>query len=108
MTWMFNRLLFHTGPEGLERCWWCLLKAGKPPSNPESYRPISMTSIFCRMFERVLKRRTMRHLMERELLDDSQHGFRPRRSTVVQLLLCYHEWARILDDHDNVDAVSLF
>ena len=38
---------------------------------------------------------------------DNQHGFRPLRSSVTQLLQLVHEWLRILDDRGSVDAIFL-
>ena len=42
-----------------------------------------------------------------ELLCDNQHGFRPLRSCVTQLLQLVHEWLSILEERGSVDAIVL-
>ena len=40
-----------------------------------NYRPISLTSVICKMLESLLKDAIMEHLLKNELLRSSQHGF---------------------------------
>ena len=49
----------------------------------------------------------MNFLSDNKLLCDNQHGFRPLRSCVTQLLQLVHEWLRILEEHGSVDAIFL-
>ena len=59
----------------------------KGPKNlAENYRPISLTSIVCRMVEKIVKHQIMEHLIREDLLSKRQHGFINKRSTVTQLL----------------------
>ena len=59
----------------------------KGPRNlAENYRPISLTSIVCRMMEKLIKNQIMEHLINDNLLSSKQHGFINKRSTVTQLL----------------------
>ena len=51
-----------------------------------NYRPISLTSIVCKMMEKFVRDRIMNHLKEKNLLSKKQHGFISGRSTVTQLL----------------------
>ena len=53
--------------------------------NPINYRPISLTSIPCKVLEHILTSATMTHL-ESQILTPRQHGFRKRRSCETQLL----------------------
>ena len=49
----------------------------------------------------------MSFLSDNKLLCDNQHGFRPLRSCVTQLLQLVHEWLSILDERGSVDAIFL-
>ena len=62
-----------------------LLKLGKDPTAPASYRPVALTSVLAKLAERVTLKR-MSHFIE---LPDTQFGFRALRSTedAVQLLV---------------------
>ncbi|CAD2222545.1 endonuclease/reverse transcriptase [Angomonas deanei] len=56
-----------------------ILKPGKPPTEATSYRPVAITSLVCRTFERVVSRRLMSFLHDK--LSPVQFGFRPGYST---------------------------
>ena len=45
-----------------------------------NYRPISLTSIICKMLESLIKDAVMKHLLENHLVHSAQHGFIPSRS----------------------------
>ena len=62
-----------------------LLKPGKPPSDPNSYRPISLTPHTGKLFERIIKGRLEHYLEENVILPDVQSGFRHSRSTTDNL-----------------------
>ena len=47
----------------------------------ENYRPFSLTSIVCKVFESISKDEIMAHLLKNNLICDNQHGFLPKRST---------------------------
>ncbi|CAH8492055.1 unnamed protein product [Dicrocoelium dendriticum] len=73
--------------------------------NPASYRPICLTSILCKVMERILKRALRLHLDELEFLSHAQHGFRRARSCATNLLVAREKWARSLDAGKRLDAV---
>ena len=52
-----------------------------------SYRPISLTSVLCKILERLLKRELLGHLLDNQLLSPAQHGFLPGHSCLTNLLL---------------------
>ena len=56
-------------------------------SDPANYRPVSLTSIPCKMFEHIIHTNIMRHLEKYKLLNDEQHGFCSDRSCETQLAL---------------------
>ena len=61
-----------------------LLKPGKDPSIPKGYRPISLLSHTCKLFERLILNRITPTVDER--LIPEQAGFRPGKSTTSQVL----------------------
>jgi hypothetical protein len=62
-----------------------VLKPGKDPTLPSSYRPIRLLVTVGKLFEKILLARVLREVSERGLLRDEQFGFRPRHSTTLQL-----------------------
>lgn len=46
-----------------------------------NYRPISILSIFSKVFEKIVFERMMKYLSKINMLDNAQHGFRSGRST---------------------------
>ena len=61
-------------------------KPGKSDrSNPENYRPISLTSVSCKLLEHIVRSNIMRHLCQSGILSDFQHGFRKKWSCESQL-----------------------
>ena len=61
-------------------------------SKADNYRPISLTSSFCRIFESIIFKKIFKHLQSNHLLTPNQFGFLPRRSACSQLLTCLHQW----------------
>lgn len=78
-------------------------------SNPANYRPISLTSCICKIFEHILVSNIMYHMESNHLLTDRQHGFRRNHSCEGQLISVLQDWQTILDrkSHSRVDAVFL-
>ena len=59
---------------------------GGGKTKPSNYRPISLTSLVCKLFEKMLKSVIQIHLESNDVLQSSQHGFRPGRSCLTNLL----------------------
>ena len=55
------------------------------------YRPVSLTSLCCKLQEHILVSQILNHLERHEILIDCQHGFRARHSCDTQLLTLVHE-----------------
>ena len=72
-----------------------------------NYRPISITSILCRMLESIIKSAIMEHCKDSNLFTDSQYGFRERRGCILQLLTVFDTWSKYIDSDIPVDTVFL-
>ena len=62
-----------------------ILKEGKNPTSPDSYRPIALTSCICKLLERIMNRRLVWFLMKHNLLDMSQTAFQKLKCTLDNL-----------------------
>ena len=51
-----------------------------------NYRPISLTSILCKVLEHIVTTNIVSHMDKYNLLYDLQHGFRSKRSCETQLV----------------------
>jgi Reverse transcriptase (RNA-dependent DNA polymerase) len=60
-------------------------KPGKDPSNPSSYRPISLLSSIGKIFERVILKRLQNFITANNFLPNHQFGFRTAHSVAHQL-----------------------
>jgi endonuclease/exonuclease/phosphatase family metal-dependent hydrolase len=76
-------------------------------SKTENYRPVSLTSVVCKVLERMIRKRLMQHLKNNNLLSDQQFGFRPQRSTTTQLLKALDDWTAWLDEGINFDVMYM-
>jgi hypothetical protein len=63
-----------------------ILKKGKSPTDAESYRPVSLTSICCKLTERMVVERLSNHLENEGRIKEEQAGFRKHRSTMEQVM----------------------
>ena len=73
----------------------------------ENYRPISLTSLSCKLLEHVVHTNIMYHFDRFNVLDDAQHGFRKKRSCVSQLISTLNDFANCLKNHQQIDAILL-
>ena len=80
---------------------------GGDHERPASYRPIALTSHLSKILERVLREQLVNFLEEKGFLDNSQHGSRPGRSTLTQLLVQQEYILDQLIQGCNVDAIYL-
>jgi len=68
-------------------------KSGKPQSLPTSYRPISLLSILSKVYEKILNALILEHLKLNNVIINEQFDFRPKHSTVAQLLRITEQFA---------------
>jgi hypothetical protein len=60
-------------------------------TDPNQYRPISLTSCVGKIMEKIINDALLQHLMGNELIVDNQFGFLPHHSTTDQIALLLHE-----------------
>jgi len=63
-----------------------VLKAGKDPLNPVSYRPTSLTPTLCKLMEKLVTNRLTFFVEKNNILNNVQCGFRKGRSTVDHII----------------------
>ena len=73
----------------------------------ENYRPISLTSVVCKILESLICKVIITHLMEQQLLKSTQHGFISHRSCLTNLLEYLEMLTNLLDQGHNVDVFYL-
>ena len=79
----------------------------KPRSDPAAYHPLSLTLNLAKVLEKVVKKQIEKHLEDNEILSESQHGFRSKRSCLSQLLQHYIKIIKNLEEGKVVDVVYL-
>ena len=53
---------------------------------PENYRPVSLTSVVCKLLETLIRDHMVEFLVKHKLINTSQHGFLKARSCLTNLL----------------------
>jgi len=84
-----------------------ILKPGKDPTQPSSYRSISLLDTIGKLFEKILLTRILYEVGERWLLRDEHFGFRSRDSTYLQLDCLVERISRNFGERRLTGAVFL-
>ena len=69
-----------------------------------NYRPVALTPIMCKVFEKILCAIIMAFLILHNLISEQQHGFVRGRSCQTNILLCLEKWTEIVDNGNSVDV----
>ncbi|XP_071944903.1 uncharacterized protein [Antedon mediterranea] len=83
-----------------------IFKKGNP-TNPSNYRPISLTSVICKVMESLIRDDLMMFLEGNDLISNHQYGFRAGRSCVTQLIMVLDKWTAMIDEEGGVDVAYL-
>jgi hypothetical protein len=76
-------------------------------SAPSNYRPVSLTSVVCKVMEGFIRDWLMQHLRTNNILSDKQFGFVRGRSTSIQLLQVFEHWTSVMDSGGEIDVIYL-
>ena len=83
-----------------------IYKKGKR-DEPSNYRPVSLTSVTCKVLEHIIFHNVMDHLDQHNILVDYQHGFRKNHSCETQLINTLESISRSHDKKKQVDLIVL-
>ena len=72
-----------------------------------NYRPISLTSILCKVLEHIVATNVVSHMDKHKLLYDLQHGFHSKRSCETQLVTLIEDLMRNCSAGSQTDLVLL-
>lgn len=84
----------------------CAFKKGDRHA-AENYRPISLTSVSCKILEHIICKHVLDHLEDHNLLTNLNHGFRTGFSCETQLLTTAHDFLTSYDKKRQVDIAIL-
>jgi hypothetical protein len=76
-------------------------------TEPCNYRPVSLTSVVCKILEKIVRKHIMYHLSVNNLLSNDQYGFRPHRSCALQLLHVMEDWTKFIEGSESWDSIYL-
>ena len=83
-----------------------IFKKGKKDT-PGNYRPISLTSVIGKLMEGTLTDKIVEYLERNNLIGNSQHGFRHRRSCLTNLLSFFKNIIEVHDSKSPQDIIYL-
>ena len=70
-----------------------------------NYRPISITSALCKLFESIIKVFIIEHLARNKLFAEEQHGFVPNRNCITNLLTAIEDWSALIEEGKAFDLI---
>ena len=76
-------------------------------TQPGNYRPISLTSVVCKIMETIVRDKMVRFFEDNNIINNSQHGFRNKRSCLTNLLDFFHYIFDVYDESRSVDVIYL-
>jgi len=74
-------------------------------TDASNYRPMSLTSIVCKLFESIIRDHIVQFFVHNSLFSNKQYGFIKGRSTVLQLLNILDDWTERLESGGQIDVI---
>ena len=84
----------------------CAFKKGDR-HEASNYRPISLTSVSCKILEHIIYTHIISHLESHKILTHLNHGFRAGYSTETQLITTVHDLLTSFDSGKQIDLAIL-
>ena len=72
-----------------------------------NYRPVTLTSVICKLLETIIRDHMMDFLIKLKLIIPSQHGFLKAKSCLTNLLCFLEEISKWVDDGSPVNVIYL-
>ena len=82
-----------------------IFKGKEEREAPSSFRPISLTDVACKHLERLVGRQIQDFWLSNDIICNNQHGFRPHRSTITNLVECDAFICNILNSGHSCDMI---
>ena len=73
----------------------------------ENYRPVSLTSLLCKLLEKIIVKQIIKHIKLNQLASQRQHGFTKGRSVTTNLLEVMNIWTEALMHNIPIDVLYL-
>jgi len=77
----------------------------KNKSDLSNNRPISLTSIPCKVIKRFIRGNILKHCTDNNLFNNKLYGFLKGRSTMLQLLRIMDEWTKCLESGGQINVI---
>ena len=84
-----------------------LLKEGKPPTDPLSYRGVNILPAVGKIIDYMMTNQITQHLETNNLLLQHHHGCVKGRSTISAILTMIHTWSKDLEDGKHSASLIL-
>ena len=75
----------------------CALHKKGARTDPNNYRPVSLTSHVIKIFERLILHHILGYCRKHNIISCNQHGFQAGKSCLTNLLHCMNDWTTSYD-----------
>ena len=79
----------------------------RPECLASNYRPVSITSVLCRILEKLVRNQIVEYMQSKKLFSHLQFGFLKGRSTTLQLLNIMNDWTSSSENGTFNDCIYL-
>lgn len=107
LTTLFNRAIDENHyPDPLKTTKLIEIYKAKDPTSPSNYRPISLLPIIAKLFDTIINRQLMNHLLKHDIISPTQYAFRPNSNTTLTLQAIIDEISK--HKHKNNPILGIY